>query len=355
MKKYYFRLGDTKLQSICIKKLGLGIRLISTTEIEEITEKMFENILTKRNKRIINIGRKILVDHEADVLNNSQDRKLFDEMNTFLDKIDENHQKSFFMLMSEKNQNFDKRNFKKSISDLYVLEVDEDIFKRYYNIEQVQHMILSLLKFSYYIDSKILDFNEIGSNYNCYDLDIIDFNNIKKIIFIFDLSDNYVSYNYDNMQKICELMNKKDIYFNMSFISGIDELFYNEKSIENNIINKIAFIERLIIGEHEEKEKQFILKIGMICFGKTFKDNLSEILKNIYEIRSLIVHGNEKKLHEKMDYYAKCFEIKDLKKNKYENRFSLLITVSIYLDIVFKEFMNTYIYENDLCEFIKNN
>lgn len=356
MNKVFFKLSDNSFSSINIKKLGMTIRKINNDEIENITDNIFNKVLTKQNRRIINIGHKILVEHDVDIINNENDRKLFEEMNSFLGKITIEEKNNFFNLMDIEKRKLNKRNFKKSIESLCVLEIDEATFKKIYDIDRVNYILHSLFMFSYYISSKELEIENLKSNFIFLKLDNISIENIKGFIQIFSLENYYIPYDFNSVELITNLMNKKDIYFNMSFLSMIDSIFNTNASIENNIINKVSIIERFLIKKNDPKDKQFVLKMGAICFNKSIKiERLSEVLKNIYEIRSILVHGNEKLLFDNMEHYIKVFNVTQLKDNKYANRFVVLVTVSVYLDILLKEFLIEYINNNDYCEYLKNN
>ncbi len=101
----------------------------------------------------------------------------------------------------------------------------------------------------------------------------------------YDIIENlFLNPNYKKMEisieyykSIAELLNSKNIYYTLRLISIIDA-FFNESSTENEIINKVSLIERLLVKEHGNIENQFILKVGIILKNGTFK-NVSDVFK----------------------------------------------------------------------------
>lgn len=138
----------------------------------------------------------------------------------------------------------------------------------------------------------------------------------------------------------------------------IDNILEDNVLVENSIVNKVSFLERLLISKEENKTEAFVLKVGILC-NKLFdisNEHLSKRLKEIYNIRSMLVHGDGNKIIDSIDHYKKIFSDAIGKgKNKYETKLQILWCVDKMLDLFLIRVLNKYLDEPNLCEYMKQN
>lgn len=357
MQQIYFRLSDLKIESILLKKIGITIRKISDSEIDIIVNNVFTNVFNNDVNNLIKIGKKYLVNKNYD-FERERDRKEFEKFNNKLENYSEKEKYAILGLINLKSSSvFTTKKLKNSLKEFYTLDVDEKSFIKYYDLSNLKQILLLILDFTRFLSSDEL-ISDIKLNYS----KLFEFENINLVNFqeYVDgiITDKYViKYDYEKFILLINLLNTKDIHFVMSFLTSISFLNNSNTVVENDILNKVSLIERLIVKENSEKiNEQFVLKVGTICFdGPINSKYLSGMLKSIYEIRSIIVHGNDKLFFEKIDSYAKKFAVSDMSASKYENKKEVLTAVRIFLDILLKYFLNKYISNNPFCEYIKLN
>lgn len=167
--------------------------------------------------------------------------------------------------------------------------------------------------------------------------------------------DDTCSLNEEKLEKMFKLKSKD---FNFSFIMMIDNLLEDNVLVENRIINKVSFLERLLISKEENKAEAFVLKVGILC-NKLFdisNEDLSKKLREIYNIRSMLVHGDGNKIIDSIDYYKKIFsEEIEKETSKFETKLQILWCVDNILDLFLIRVLNRYLEDPNLCEFIKQN
>lgn len=357
MEKFYFRLSDLKLNSITLTKIGISIRKINDEEVECILDNIFTNLFNKEINQLVKSGKKFLVGKNYD-FEKEKDRKEFEKFNDTMNKYTEQEEFAILGLINLKSEfTFTRKRVKDSLKQFYTLDVDENKFTKYYELSYLKQILLLIMDFTRFLCCDGLT-SEIQFNY----VKLFEFNKINLENFS-DFKDGIITdkfiieYDYDQLILLLNLLNSKDINFIISFLTSIAFLNNSSGAIENSILNKVSLIERLIIKENSENiVEQFILKVGTICFDGPIKNEcLSDMLKSIYEIRSLIVHGNDKLFFEKIDLYAKRFAVSDLSKSKYENKKNVLTAAGIFLDVILKSFLNKYINNNQFCEYIKSN
>lgn len=356
MERFYFKLSDSKLDSICLKKLGITIRKVSLEEVNNISNNIFSIFDTDINKAI-KLGKKFLISKNFD-FTLEKDINEFNEFNKLLEKYKEQGKNAVLGLINLKSQTlFTKKNVEKSLKQLYTLDVDETKFTKYYNISYIKQIFLLIIDFTRFLNCNDL-VSKIELNYNSlFEFNRINLENFSEFQSGIITDKFVINYDYNQLLKLFSLLNNKNINFIISFLTSISFLNNIGGTTENNILNKVSLIERLIVKENSENiQEQFVLKVGTICFnGPINNECLADMLKSIYDIRSIIVHGNENKFFDKIDAYAKKFAVTDLSKSKYENRQIILNSVEIFLDAILKYFLNKYINNNLFCEFIKTN
>lgn len=102
--------------------------------------------------------------------------------------------------------------------------------------------------------------------------------------------------------KFINTISNEDVF---KFIEIMELFFSNSRLAQNNILNDILIIESLLINrESDSISKEFILKTGIVYkYSKDSKKkrnysnkDLRVILKYLYEMRSIIIHGNTEKI-----------------------------------------------------------
>ena len=170
--------------------------------------------------------------------------------------------------------------------------------------------------------------------------------------------DDTCSLNEEKLEKLEKMFKLKSKDFNFSFIMMIDNLLEDNVLVENRIINKVSFLERLLISKEENKAEAFVLKVGILC-NKLFdisNEDLSKKLREIYNIRSMLVHGDGNKIIDSIDYYKKIFsEEIEKETSKFETKLQILWCVDNILDLFLIRVLNRYLEDPNLCEFIKQN
>ena len=114
----------------------------------------------------------------------------------------------------------------------------------------------------------------------------------------------------------------------------------------------------MLISKEENKCDAFVLKVGILCntLFDISNDALSKRLKEIYNIRSMLVHGDGNKIIDNIDYYKMVFsDVIKKGKSKLETKLEIFGCVDAILDLFLIRVLNKYLQEPNLCEFIKQN
>ena len=356
--KLYFN-SDYKLENnIEIKKLGVIFRPITQEEALELFYFFRNNIANASMIENVNFYMKRVKTKKFD-FTKEEDRICFEKYNAWLDNLPDDLRECYwhFVLKSPHKNDFSRNKILNRLLKLNVVDIDEKVFIKIYPLDYSGYFMSRLTSFSYFMNSKELfvDSDKKPNILISNDDLALDRPNIIANLF---LKDSYykIDVDYNFLEKIAYLMNKKEIYFCFHLVSIIDAL-YDNVSIENNIINKVSVIERLIINGNEGIEKQFILKSGIILKTGKFKNikDIEKQLKTIYNVRSYLVHGNEKLLFEQLKEIGDIFGVNDLSKDKYNNKKEVLISLEIFLSLFLKDILSVYITNTDFCEYLKNN
>ena len=355
---YYMKSKILRTTEFKLKKLGLTVRKISFDEINALLDELMNNVFTREFRSAIDLGYKILISKELDI-NTENGRNEFNKFMQIYDNLNEEESNNMlFLINKKKTKNYLKSVIRKNICKLYVIEIDEKIFGEYYDLSYSKQVILNIFQTVVFLNSKELLANSIEKSIDFFEMRNINLSNIDNYFnMIFQDKVNNIKFNKAFLEKIIELFNKKDIYYQMSLISTFNFLNNPDISLENDYINKVAILERIVICGTSEIERQFVLKVGILAF-KDFheKECCSQILRDIYDIRSYIVHGNIKELFTKQDVYIKSFGIKhDEIKNKTTLKDTILIEAITWLTLILKNVLKQFITNNDYCEYIKNN
>lgn len=355
--KYYFSCTECLQENIEFDKVGIKFRNITNEEKNELMNFFFNDVLNRTKIAKMRYFNNIIRNNNYD-FNIRKDREKFKKYTKWFDALSKNEQDLFLMLSSidENSKSYSKSVINKKISKLKVIEIDKNKFCKFFPESYAYYFLTRLTQFTVFLESEeMFAKNIIDNKYMIRSSDIIIENPIVIINFFFR-GFYELNLNFNFLSKIAELLNSKSQYYCFHFVSIIDALFENQ-SIENEIINKVSLIERLIVHEGENIEKQFILKVGTIIKVGKYK-NIKEpekILKSIYKVRSYLVHGNEKKLFEQLKEIGETVGTTELNKNKFENKQEVLVNIKLFLDIFLKEILVSYISNNEFCEFLKNN
>lgn len=362
--KFYFKNDQKLIGEISFKKLGIVFRNISEQEKIELFDFFHYNIVNKSILARIKYFKLTIKNHNYD-FNNQDCRKKFEKFRMWLTSRNKAEQDLFFYLvnLSENSTNniFLKREIEHNLQNLKVIEVNESEFQKFYPKEYANYFLSRLSLITAFLANN----SELFISSNKHDETLLNSENlnienlwaIDGMFFCKNLMKVDINFNYLNL--IANLLNTKDQYHCFHIASIIDALFNNRVSIENDIINKVSLIERLIIKESDNIEKQFILKVGMILKLGNFKTlkNPEKILKTIYTTRSYLVHGNEKKLFEQLKEIGEFVGVSsdELNEDKYNNKLKVLAAVKVFTELFLKEVLNFYIVNNNMCEYLKNN
>lgn len=338
---------NAKLKSeIELKSFGIKIRNINEVEVEYIKKKIKKLYCSQKLK---NLYEKYI---EAKEINStSKDIEELKEANRTLTNIfdlEEDERRAFYYLdNNDGNVDLSKlRELKKCV----IAEVDEEKFKKCFGDLEQKTVILKILLFANYL--KIDDYKNTKVYYSI----LKEFKDYEHVLDN-DYDDNNIEITY--LDKIATALNSKDINFNISFFFIIENLIFNNMSLESKIINLVSVIEKLLIKKGENKQQSFVLKVGILI-----KDNMpwsnkkiSDVLKTIYEIRSLIVHGEEDKIYEQKGRVKEIFKEDNLDslEDKVGVRNEIFLIVASYLEIITRMIINRYIDDTEFCEYIRMN
>ena len=354
--------SNTKLKNnIELKKIGVNIRLLNQNESEVLINR-YKNILL--NKKYKELSKKY-----QDIRENKDNYNRTEIENTYLSLIELEKKDRFkydvifnlyLDILNNKYQKLNLSFIRKYIKNIIVIDIDDIEFEKQFEHKYINILIPKLIDFSNYLSTRDGEINEFDSF--LFDYDILENINNKYHMKVLGVLLNEIEKNnsieLNNLNKIRIMLNDNDKNFNFNFLMLIDNMFEDEGLIENQIVNKVSFIERILIGKDSNKQEGFILKVGILCNNLFQLDNsiIKEQLKEIYNIRSLIVHGNSEIIINNIEKYKTIFG-ENLKKgkNKYETKLNILVVVDTILEIYFMEILRQYLENYKLCEYMKCN
>lgn len=252
------------------------------------------------------------------------------------------------------------RNIKKYLKKIIVVELNEEEFEKQFEKSYISFLIPKIIDFCNYIntfdgditnfDSFLFDFDMLSDPDNQY--------HKKALGLLLNEDKKQTSFSLKNLEKLEIMLNNNNTIFNFNFMMIIDSMFEEKGLIENQIINKVSFLERLLIGKTNNKQEHFVLKVGILCNNLIDipSNVLKEQLKEIYDVRSILVHGNPDKIIDNIDKYQNIFG-KTIKKgkNKHETKLNILIVIDTLLEFYFIEVLKKYLENYKLCEYMKIN
>lgn len=330
---------------INLKKVGIKIRNIDKEEIKIIKNKIEEIYCSKEQMELFQEYQKA-----RSVKKDEQNIEILNSTIATYEKLVnlEDSKRNAIYYLEKHNGIFDKKIINRNLKKCIMVEINQEQYDKSFKNWSVNNVIFRIMNFANYIGGK---FNLI----NFYIIEIEQVNNYENIV-------NDINYAYcdiEILEKISKILENKDINFNSNFIFMIDDFLVNTDSFENRIIKMVSSIERLLIKDVSNKQQAFVLKVGMLIKKDINMDNdsLSKLLKTIYDVRSLLVHGNEDSIYRNKDHYSQIFNNEELKNamSKIEYRYKLLSIVTSYLENIAKAIWKRYIDDVELIEYIKNN
>lgn len=335
---------NVKIEEINLKKLGIKFRNINNEEIKYIMEKIKDIYCSKEIIDLFNKYQKI-----KNIDNNEKNiDKIKEAVDTYkeIQELDYKKRNAFFYLEENKGK-INIENVEANLKNCIIVELDESLYKECFGIWDIKSVISRIINFSNYLGNEFKPMNFQMT-------EIKNFDNYEQII-------NNIENTFDSktLKKITQLLNSKDINFNANFVFMIENFLIEGISYENKIINMISIIEKLLINKQNNKQENFILKVGVLIYKDVEWDNdkISKVLKAIYEFRSMLVHGKEDEIYENKTKYADVFEDNKLKSitEKIELRYEILSTISDCLEKITKLVLNEYFDNVDFCDFLKSN
>ncbi len=355
IEKYLFY-ADKKLnRHVDLSKLGIVFRNINAKEKSDIFNANKKIILEGKERELAT--RLFLYKTKKNKITPKKRNAMFDEIIA----LGEEKEKIIFDFYDGRIENalelFTLEEMVKRINNIIVVEIDLKEFTKHFGDAFIISMIKNIIDFSNYIGVDYEDFERYNGYVHEYVTSInensmywyamlkMDFN--KKIV----LNDSV-------LKKLEAMIKEKDKNFGYNFLIIIDTIFESQVLVENRIISKISFLERLLSSKEESKSENFVLKVGILC-NRLFdipNERLSKQLKEIYNIRSLLVHGDEDKIVNNIDYYKKIFSDEITKgRNRYETRLNILWGVHTILELYFIRVLEKYLDNPHLCDYIKQN
>lgn len=347
MEENILYLVNTKVKyDIIFEKIGIKLRNINQDEIKYIKYRIERLYCSKSQKNLLERYRKVEI-----IDKNNADIETLKEAIDIYKKINEldNEKKSAIFYLDKVNGIIDKRSIKNILKNCLIIEVDRKRFEKCFGNLNPEYVVFRMIMFANYLtgecEMKKFYYTKL-KNFNKYE-DVINNSFYNEKI------------NVNNLKRLSGLLNKRDINFNTNFIYIIENFLLNNMSLENKIVNMVSIIEKLLIKKYENKQESFILKVGILlngCFGWN-NEKISKILKTIYELRSLIVHGEEDKIYENKDKYADIFDYEKLKKieDKISIRNNIFILIANCLELITKLVINKYLDNIEFCEYLKLN
>ena len=356
MQKIIFYVQNELKKNINLSKIGLVIRKLNDEEHSDLLDG-FKSIILEdddlqlakeyydfknKKKKFTDIEKIQLFDN---ISNSKNEKIIINIYNGFSKNV-------FEILNLPKIEN--------ELNNFLIAEIDTEEFNKHFYKDYIYDLIPKIIDFSNYIASD-------DGNYNAYgQCKIYEYKGVKndknliEVLFfvLLHYSSNTCSLNEKKLEKLEEMFNLKNRDFNFSFVMMIDNLLEDNVLVENRIINKVSFLERLLISKEENKTESFVLKVGILC-NKLFdisNEDLSKRLKEIYNIRSMLVHGDGNKIIDNIDYYRRVFsEVIEKKASKFETKLQILWGVDANLNLFLIRVLNKYLEDPNLCEFIKQN
>lgn len=357
-------LVDFKLtKKIKIDKLGLTFRNLTTKEKKMILDQI-DNIYTKNKKLINDCIKKYSSEDEL---------KLSIDLLKYDDKVRQIVMFCFLGIKSGFSFNTPKI-INQVLDKIIIIDIKKDVFLEYIDEEntiKVISNILSLydiystdikfnkkvrLDYSYILTDNILNPKEKDYDLNIVTNVLMSYENkaMKKMT---ELSENYLL----QLKNFFSKLTKEEI---RRFLNVID-LFYSEHiMLQNKIINNITVAESILIKDNEDIKSNYILKAGLILKHYTNgSESLNKFIKDYlsycYDIRSVIVHGNDEKI---LSIYntvtQKNKHIKDLAKDNsdtYINKKLKALQLANLMSVIVNRAIIKYWIENpSIVNYLKN-
>lgn len=365
---YSYKSFDSNYK-IAIKQFGLKIYSLNSKQKAHITDK-YKSIYEKRNK----INRALNKSEDGEIRFDFQKRK---EMEN-----DEDLKYLIYMIRQKKIKPVFHKKIESLLNSVLVLEIDSFKLSKYIDNDDFRIFIHQFIDFHCIFDSNLKgkkNENEVSLPYQMREMyrlkknpDFEDLVNELLIKYIFNFNNQssygcfFVNESFERyLAIICKFCNSISFDELFKFIEILEIFFTNSKLFQNNILNDTLIIESLLIKKESNNiEKEFVLKTGIIYkYSKLEKyysnEDLSAILHYIYDVRSIIIHGNLEKIfdcYNKLSLKCKSFICPKFGGvSKMQKKILILkFTESISYKFV-KIILFYWINNNDEISFLKNN
>ena len=356
MRKYLFyadnNLSGTLNEEMRFNKIGIKVRKITKEEVTQINNILNRTIYLKKLYKYW--------DEYNDMHNKSHAEclKILNRL-TNLPKL-ESIGYCYISTTKKEKGLIDKKTNTKLLKSLYIVEVDNTI-KDVIDPKHVEVFLNKILNFTCFLSKEIYEITNYTNSVwfleydNLFDYSVNDITIFANIKLLLDINNHSIKCNFYKLYQLAELLNKKNKDYNFNYMVVIDSFINNGSLIENSIINGVSIIERILIDKDSDKKSNFILKVGSIIMNEERELVDAQILKKqlgaIYDIRSILLHGNDIK---NIDKYTSIFSTKlDKTKSKFTIRRDLLISVDFYLTMYMKCVFNKFLSDFQFCEFLK--
>lgn len=347
---YYIHINDKIEKKIHFKKIGITIRPLNNKE-KNALNKYIDYILGYKKNIYTLVKKYNFNDTEYDqILELSKSKK-----------IDPNGIIMMGYLALKDGFVFNnKRTIKNTIDHLIAIDVDKKITKKYIEDKYINKFVSNFLNLSNIYNKKIdkaemiynkdytylLENNIFKDNKEYFHQILLSLimsyqkNNSKPLIVRdVDLSKNF-------LMQFIEFEKKLDNFDIIRFFEILDIFNSNPSMIQNAILNNVLIVESLLMNDKSNIQKEYVLKGGIILKkslnskNKKACDNLKYFLSFVYNIRSDIIHGNNKKIEEDLNTLNnknkninKIFgETKNYKDTK-NKAFKIAYTISLFVTL----------------------
>lgn len=356
---YYIYLDYIIDETIIFDKIGISIRPLSNDEKNKLMDNI--NYILKYKTDMMKLVKKYNFEESN-----------FEQIYELAKSKDKDPNGIIMMGYYALKDNFkfnSIRTINKIVNHMVVIDVDKEKITKYVDEKYISKFVSNFLNlgiiydkavntneirrnidYTYILDNNIFEDNEefyhqilltIVMSYNGKDVP-------KKIVVRnVDISDNYLS----EIKKFEKKLDNEEL---IKFFEILDLLYSHPSMIQNAILNNVLIVESLIINEKANIEKDYILKGGMILKeylnlnSKISNERIRTFLKFVYDIRSDIIHGNNKKiqtdlntLNQKIKGVKKLIGTINTYKETKDSAFSVAYTLSYYVTLsVIKYWIN---------------
>jgi len=352
------------LSPIALDKLGITFRPLSSQEQNDIIIKFDSLFFNQKSKRRIKdyIEYKEIEEDWVKLLPYLAKHK--NRKKSYEEETADHIYSKLKHISKEFNKNYIKKQLKKIVIIEFCDKLDEFISKN-----TQKYMIKEILRTFLYATENF-DYKKVKDLNICSDVWTV-FND-EFLLNVYSI----LNYDSDGTLIINEIAldDEKIKVFNnflniltkeriRDFLLIVDNLFSNNVSIDNQVLNYISILERLFVkydkSDNYDIGKQICLKFGLCMHD--YKDGVDDFdVKNIkycYEVRSCIIHGNDIQLLNAPKQILKLDDVdlfKAFESEKiYDRRFLILFLATRYLEYNMSNVLMAWFNNPKKIEFLK--